>query len=160
MNLFASDLLEQPGAREIPIIIKGGQRNSKNLRCLLVGHASEIPRSAALWLCEPHARHAPTPQPMCASIEIWRSNPRGTQTFAVPQAAVREVIETVPPGFEEELPKRVLVHPSGFRQSPYADIKPPGEDGRNAKTAARKEAGKGSAAPRKLWHSSPGSSGG
>jgi len=42
--------------------------------------------------------------------------------------------------------RRVLVHPSGFRQSPYADIKPPGDD---AKTA-----------PRKLWHSSPGSSGG
>jgi len=42
--------------------------------------------------------------------------------------------------------RRVLVHPSGFRQSPYADVKPPGED---VKTA-----------PRKLWHSSPGSSGG
>ena len=42
--------------------------------------------------------------------------------------------------------RRVLVHPSGFRQSPYADIKPAGED---AKTA-----------PRKLWHSSPGSAGG
>src|SRR5713101_7441715 len=44
MNLFASDLLEQPGAREIPIIIKGGQRNSKDLRCLLVVHPSEIPQ--------------------------------------------------------------------------------------------------------------------
>jgi len=44
MNLFASDFLEEPGAREIPIIIKSGQRNSKNLRCLLVGHASEIPQ--------------------------------------------------------------------------------------------------------------------
>jgi error-prone DNA polymerase len=41
--------------------------------------------------------------------------------------------------------RRVLVHASGFRQSPYADVKPPGED---TKTA-----------PRKLWHSSPGSSG-
>ena len=41
--------------------------------------------------------------------------------------------------------RRVLVHSSGFTMSPYADIKPPGED---AKTA-----------PRKLWHSSPGSSG-
>ncbi len=45
--------------------------------------------------------------------------------------------------------RRVLVHPSGFRQSPYADIKPAGED---TKSASR-------AAPRKLWHSSPGSSG-
>jgi error-prone DNA polymerase len=42
--------------------------------------------------------------------------------------------------------RRVLVHPTGFRQSPYADVKPPGGDGKSA--------------PRKLWHSSPGSSGG
>jgi error-prone DNA polymerase len=47
----------------------------------------------------------------------------------------------------------VLVHPTGFRMSPYADIKPAGED---AATAARRAA---SGAPRKLWHSSPGSSG-
>ncbi|WP_223164168.1 DNA polymerase III subunit alpha [Nocardioides mesophilus] len=45
--------------------------------------------------------------------------------------------------------RRVLVHSSGFRMSPYADIKPAGED---AKQATRN-------APRKLWHSSPGSSG-
>jgi error-prone DNA polymerase len=45
--------------------------------------------------------------------------------------------------------RRVLVHASGFRQSPYSDIKPAGED---PKTAAR-------SAPRKLWHASPGSSG-
>ncbi len=42
--------------------------------------------------------------------------------------------------------RRVLVHPSGFRQSPYADLKPPGDDVKKP--------------PRKLWHSSPGSSGG
>jgi error-prone DNA polymerase len=54
-------------------------------------------------------------------------------------------------------PRRVLVHASGFRQSPYADIKTPGESGDDARAAARKEAAK---APRKLWHSSPGSSGG
>jgi len=41
--------------------------------------------------------------------------------------------------------RRVLVHPSGFRQSPYADIKPAGGDV--------------SGAPRKLWHTSQGSSG-
>jgi error-prone DNA polymerase len=46
----------------------------------------------------------------------------------------------------------VLVHPTGFRMSPYADIKPAGDDTRSS---ARREA----AAPRKLWHSSPGSSG-
>jgi error-prone DNA polymerase len=47
----------------------------------------------------------------------------------------------------------VLVHPTGFRMSPYADIKPAGED---SKVAARRAA---AGAPRKLWHSSPGSSG-
>ncbi|HSN42708.1 MAG TPA: OB-fold nucleic acid binding domain-containing protein, partial [Propionibacteriaceae bacterium] len=41
--------------------------------------------------------------------------------------------------------RRVLVHASGFKQSPYADVQTPG-------TPA-------SQAPRKLWHSSPGSSG-
>jgi error-prone DNA polymerase len=47
----------------------------------------------------------------------------------------------------------VLVHPTGFRMSPYADIKPAGDD---AGTAARRAA---AGPPRKLWHSSPGSSG-
>ncbi|MBA2456607.1 MAG: DNA polymerase III subunit alpha, partial [Nocardioidaceae bacterium] len=42
--------------------------------------------------------------------------------------------------------RRVLVHASGFKQSPYADVKPAGQDVKSA--------------PRKLWHSSPGSSGG
>jgi len=41
--------------------------------------------------------------------------------------------------------RRVLVHASGFRQSPYSDVKPAGDDAKSA--------------PRKLWHSSPGSSG-
>jgi error-prone DNA polymerase len=44
--------------------------------------------------------------------------------------------------------RRLLVHPSGFRQSPYADIQPAGGDVNRG------------APPRKLWHSSPGSSGG
>jgi error-prone DNA polymerase len=66
--------------------------------------------------------------------------------------------------------RRVLVHPSGFRQSPYADIKPPGDDAaatRQAvarqdearRTAEREGGGRSREAPRKLWHSSPGSSG-
>jgi error-prone DNA polymerase len=41
--------------------------------------------------------------------------------------------------------RRVLVHPSGFQLSPYADIRPAGEATKSA--------------PRKLWHSSGGSSG-
>jgi len=57
--------------------------------------------------------------------------------------------------------RRVLVHASGFKQSPYADIKPAGGDVRDS----RKLPGEGHAVPdkgappRKLWHASPGSSG-
>ncbi len=45
--------------------------------------------------------------------------------------------------------RRVLVHSSGFRMSPYADIKPAGADGQQP----------GWQPPRSLWHSSPGSAG-
>ena len=41
--------------------------------------------------------------------------------------------------------RRVLVHSSGFQMSPYADIKPAGEDTKDV--------------ARKLWHRSPGSPG-
>jgi error-prone DNA polymerase len=47
-----------------------------------------------------------------------------------------------PGSAEEPGARRVLVHSTGFKLSPYADVKPAGES-----------------APRKLWHSSPGSSG-
>jgi error-prone DNA polymerase len=52
-------------------------------------------------------------------------------------------------------PGRVLVHASGFRQSPYADIKPADTKLADTKPAAGDRQG----APSKLWHSSPGSSG-
>jgi error-prone DNA polymerase len=51
--------------------------------------------------------------------------------------------------------RRVLVHASGFRQSPYADIKPPGDDA----AAAARQAAREPKPPRKLWHTSPGSPG-
>jgi error-prone DNA polymerase len=59
---------------------------------------------------------------------------------------------------------RMLVHASGFRQSPFADVRPAGGDVRDS----RKLPGEGNAVPlqgeegtppRKLWHASPGSSG-
>jgi len=58
--------------------------------------------------------------------------------------------------------RRVLVHSSGFRMSPYADIKPAGEDTKSLpRSQARSEPpARPTPAPRKLWHSSPGSSGG
>ena len=48
--------------------------------------------------------------------------------------------------------RRVLIHPSGFVQSPYTDVAPAGESPRSI-TLEYADPG------RKLWHSSPGSSG-
>ena len=79
--------------------------------------------------------------------------------------STRPVIEGVP---DQERLRRVLVHASGFRQSPYADIKPQGTDAadtRGQAEAATKSdksaqpAKSGKAPPTKLWHSSQGSSG-
>jgi error-prone DNA polymerase len=58
----------------------------------------------------------------------------------------------------------VLVHASGFKQSPYADVRPPGEDVKDARKLGRtveegQDALRDPKAPRKLWHASPGSSG-
>ncbi len=59
--------------------------------------------------------------------------------------------------------RRVLVHASGFRQSPYADTRPPGVDPRSGRGAPGTGGGPPTPAPalpsRKLWHASPGSSG-
>ncbi len=54
--------------------------------------------------------------------------------------------------------RRVLVHSSGFRQSPYADVRPPGADVRGTRGAAR-HLPVAEGPPRKLWHASPGSAG-
>ncbi len=66
--------------------------------------------------------------------------------------AVREEIARVPEGFAggaAQGSSRVLVHTSGFRMSPYADIKPAGgSPGTVTGDVARK-----------LWHRSPGSTG-
>jgi error-prone DNA polymerase len=74
----------------------------------------------------------------------WRSGGR---------EAVAEEIARVPEGFGESGPEpgmhRVLVHTSGFRMSPYADIRPAGSP-----TGAVT-----SEVARKLWHRSPGSAG-
>ena len=52
--------------------------------------------------------------------------------------------------------KRILVHASGFRQSPYADVRPAGPELGSSPLPAR-----GVSLPdRKLWHASPGSSSG
>lgn len=65
--------------------------------------------------------------------------------------------------------RRVLVHASGFTQSPYADVRPSGVDTSHAPPTSvvpnstpspgAMVAPPSAEAPRKLWHSSPGSSG-
>lgn len=63
--------------------------------------------------------------------------------------------------------RRVLLHASGFRTSPYADVKPAGSDpkqgppapvGQTESSNQKKRSGE-QQPPAKLWHSSPGSSG-
>ncbi|TFV69453.1 DNA polymerase III subunit alpha [Blastococcus sp. CT_GayMR19] len=89
--------------------------------------------------------------------EAWEAG--GTDAVAELMAAPGEYTEraiagaAASHGSRPVMVRPVLVHPTGFRMSPYADIKPAGED---AKAAARRAA---SGPPRKLWHSSPGSSG-
>jgi error-prone DNA polymerase len=56
--------------------------------------------------------------------------------------------------------RRVLVHASGFKQSPYADIRPAGADIRDSRgTAVLVPSDVPTGPPRKLWHASPGSAG-
>jgi error-prone DNA polymerase len=55
------------------------------------------------------------------------------------------------PGGEDEA-RRVLVHATGYRLSPYADVRPAG-------TSGERPDGERLIPGRKLWHSSPGSSG-
>jgi len=69
--------------------------------------------------------------------------------------AIAAMLESSPRPAPPEAPRRVLVHASGFRQSPYADIKPADTKLADGKPAGGARQG----APSKLWHSSPGSSG-
>jgi error-prone DNA polymerase len=87
--------------------------------------------------------------------EAWEAGglPAVAEQMAAPGEFTEQAITgaAASHGSRPVMVRPVLVHPTGFRMSPYADIKPAGED---TKIAARK-----AAAPRKLWHSSPGSSG-
>ncbi|MFE2872535.1 DNA polymerase III subunit alpha [Embleya sp. NPDC059259] len=59
--------------------------------------------------------------------------------------AVHELMAASTPTAPAPAARRVLVHASGFKVSPYADLRPAG--------------GPGKQPPRKLWHASPGSAG-
>ncbi len=84
--------------------------------------------------------------------EAWESGGLAGADEAM-QAPVGVTEEAVQGAAESRSTRPVMVRPraafvsaTGFRLSPYADIKPPGDSPKDA--------------PRKLWHSSPGSSGG
>ncbi len=86
-----------------------------------------------------------TEQAVAGAAESRSSRPVMTRPPVGSSVATYEPRESDQGSGAGGMRRRVLVHPSGFRQSPYADIKPAGGDAK--------------AAPRKLWHSSPGSSG-
>jgi len=84
--------------------------------------------------------------------------------YAAMEAAEQEALEQLAAAEHQEEQgrgRRVLVHASGFKQSPYADIKPPGDDVQGARALAQGEAVPDGqfTPPRKLWHASPGSAG-
>ena len=82
-------------------------------------------------------------------------------------AAVHAELTRVPEGrarADEPDRRRVLVHSSGFQVSPYADIKPAGEEtastgGLGRSLVARSAESAPGDVPRTLWHRSPGSPG-
>ncbi len=105
----------------------------------------ELPALHGLW------HQAPAGQGVAAVRSFMAEVPEGFGT-AGSEDAIRGAAESR--SSRPVMAKRVLVHSSGFAMSPYSDIRPAGED---PKQATRNF---DPAAPRKLWHSSPGSSGG
>jgi error-prone DNA polymerase len=101
--------------------------------------------------------------------EAWNRGGLEAVYLAMEEAerAAQEQAEAAEAQHQEELARgrRVLVHASGFRQSPYADTRPAGQDVRASHALAQgAQVPDGWTAqrltpPRKLWHSSPGSSG-
>jgi error-prone DNA polymerase len=85
--------------------------------------------------------------------EVWRTDGPEAVHRLIDATAAENTADTPddqPDGQPDGQPggRRVLVHSSGFRMSPYADIKPAGGD---TPPSWRP--------PRPLWHSSPGSAG-
>jgi error-prone DNA polymerase len=84
----------------------------------------------------------PLPAPVGVSTATASGTPSGNEQGGDDQDDQREPYRAGGMGR-----RRVLVHPTGYRQSPYADVQPPGEDPKKGKP------------PRRLWHASPGSAG-
>lgn len=96
--------------------------------------------------------------------QVRRTGPRGISLRATGCWELGEVFETWRAGgasavntligefvpADEPIHRKVLVHASGFKVSPYADVRPPGK---------QSDRGTRTHLDRKLWHASPGSSG-
>ena len=76
------------------------------------------------------------------NVQTQPLTPKIPMTTAVNGEAVIDLVDSSPiPGGGERRSRPILLHASGFRQSPYADVKPADH------------------APSKLWHRSPGTPG-
>lgn len=76
---------------------------------------------------------------------VHRASDAVLQVIASTPGPEGQIVQKGQKGQQGQQRHRVLVHPSGYRQSPYADVGTPGEDVKRP--------------PSKLWHASPGSSG-
>ncbi len=135
----------------------------------------ELPELFALW------RAAPTAEEGIAAVRAAMAvvpegfggvGVEGALTGAAESRSSRPVVSQPPVGPREDRPggspaggmgrRRVLVHSSGFKLSPYADVKPAGEGARDGhKLVDRKPwVDEDAQQPsRSLWHRSPGSPG-
>lgn len=90
---------------------------------------------------------------LAALWEVWQ---RGGITAVQAEITAAQQRHEDAHGVGTDGRRRVLKHLSGFTQSPYADTRPPGE----SLIGARAQLPGTGNAPRELWHTSPGSSGG
>ncbi len=121
---------------------------------------SPAARAEAIKAESPEAESA---EEELAAAELAAEEPAAAAEEDEPGMAGQHGVADGPPDGPQY--RRVLVHASGYRQSPYADLKPPGEDTRQtrrmlaAEEAPSREERRRREPPRKLWHASPGSSG-
>ncbi|MDZ5663766.1 DNA polymerase III subunit alpha [Nocardioides sp. S-58] len=76
---------------------------------------------------------------------LWQRGRTDEEGVGLVRAELARVPEALAQDDHEPARRRVLVHTSGFQLSPYADVRPAGDDARDV--------------ARKLWHRSPGSPG-
>lgn len=79
--------------------------------------------------------------------DVWLANGAGS---------LLDILDADRAADDSPMSKRVLVHASGFRQSPYADVRPAGSELGSSPLPAKQPSVPG----RRMWHASPGSSSG